>query len=182
MPNLPLSDLRPLPKYAILEVKSVDQTRRVALLGLISDDPLIYQDGRFENCVIEPVNESVERWTKELKEKERVDVVIPLTHQDMKFDRLLAQKDIVPVILGGHDHVVYNETVNGCKIIKAGINLENIAIVDIIWNSPTATQPFVNITLKPCTSYAPDASVTQLAAKHKYVLDQLVSHKCFQNC
>lgn len=168
-------DVKPLPKYKIIEVKSSQQKRRIALLGLNSEDPHLYQDGRFGGCVMEPVNATCAKWVKELKAKENVDIVIPMTHQDMDLDRELAEMEVVPLILGGHDHVVYNETIKGCKIIKAGINLENIAIVDVIWNSPTTTNPMINITLKPSSSYSPDPTIEQLAKKHQYVLEQLVS-------
>ena len=52
-----------------------------------------------------------------------VDCIIPMTHQLIGRDRMLAENCLAgsyPFILGGHDHEVFLETVNGNTIIKAG--------------------------------------------------------------
>lgn len=59
-----------------------------------------------------------------IKEKEiangGIDLIIPMTHQLMPLDRKLAEMNMFPLIVGGHDHEPYYEEVNGCKIIKTG--------------------------------------------------------------
>ena len=45
----------------------------------------------------------------------------------------------VPVILGGHEHTVFEETSGDSLIVKAGQDAVNIAIVDVWWTDSGAT-------------------------------------------
>jgi 2',3'-cyclic-nucleotide 2'-phosphodiesterase (5'-nucleotidase family) len=55
----------------------------------------------------------------QVTELEKPDIIVPMTHQNMPFDRELAEMEVgFPVIIGGHDHELYSETVKGAKIIK----------------------------------------------------------------
>lgn len=177
MPNFPLlPDMEPLPKYKIIEIKSDTQTRKIALIGLITQDPQVYKHDRFGNCIIEPLNPTAARLYGDLKSKEKVDAVIPLTHQLMDEDRELAKMKLgFPLILGGHDHDMFHEVVDGCTILKVGMDAETIGIVDVVWSSSSVTTPTVTVVQKPATAYTPDPNLEKLIKKHKYVLDQLVS-------
>lgn len=64
MQSLPLPpDIGCLPDRVIIEVKSDDASsiRKVALLGLNTEDPSIYPPGAFGGCKIEPLNETAVR-------------------------------------------------------------------------------------------------------------------------
>lgn len=50
----------------------------------------------------------------------QADLVIPLTHQSVARDRELAAEGLFPLILGGHDHDPYIETINNSTFIKVG--------------------------------------------------------------
>ena len=68
----------------------------------------------------------------------------------MAEDRAMAEAGLgVPLIIGAHDHQPYQETVNGCQIIKTGMDAVNIAIIDIVWGSPEDSAPSITIRQDP---------------------------------
>eukprot|EP00290_Baffinella_frigidus_P014099 CAMPEP_0180163620 /NCGR_PEP_ID=MMETSP0986-20121125/29897_1 /TAXON_ID=697907 /ORGANISM="non described non described, Strain CCMP2293" /LENGTH=289 /DNA_ID=CAMNT_0022114269 /DNA_START=30 /DNA_END=895 /DNA_ORIENTATION=- len=101
--------------------------RRLGVMGLIEEewlatlatlerDEVIYRD------YVEVAKEIV----AELHQQ-GVDCVIALTHMRKPNDRRLAEH--VPeldLILGGHDHEVYSEVVNGVPIIKSGTDFRDL--------------------------------------------------------
>ncbi|MGB7842350.1 MAG: 5'-nucleotidase C-terminal domain-containing protein [Salinimicrobium sp.] len=55
------------------------------------------------------------------------DLVVALTHYGKYGDRkILEQHDFVDLVIGGHNHAIYDETVNGKHMIQSGSNLENM--------------------------------------------------------
>eukprot|EP00931_Biecheleriopsis_adriatica_P008071 TRINITY_DN109303_c0_g1_i1.p1 TRINITY_DN109303_c0_g1~~TRINITY_DN109303_c0_g1_i1.p1 ORF type:complete len:628 (+),score=118.47 TRINITY_DN109303_c0_g1_i1:30-1886(+) len=99
-----------------------------------------------------------------------VDAVIPLTHQDLKEDIELAETNLFPLVIAGHDHDVYQQT-HGKRetlVVKAGMDAEKAAVIDLEWPSdPEEHFPSVSMTLKDVNDFAPDAD---LAALTKQVL------------
>lgn len=111
MQSLPLPpDIGKLPEYVTLEASSGSHKRRVALLGLNTEDPSLYCKGSFGGCTIEPLNKKAASMYSRVMETEKVDTVVPMTHQSVGLDRELASMNVgFPVIIGGHDHEVYQE-------------------------------------------------------------------------
>jgi len=85
--------------------------------------------------------------------------IIPLTHQDMPEDRELAMSGLFPVIVGGHDHDVVVEKHRECHLVKAGMDAENAAIIDLEWG-PGQREPTVNIEIKAVSGYEPDETLS----------------------
>ena len=56
----------------------------------------------------------------------------------MPDDVVLAKKGLFPVVLGGHDHGEFNETHDGCPVVKAGAGADNVVIVDLTWPAGAA--------------------------------------------
>jgi 2',3'-cyclic-nucleotide 2'-phosphodiesterase (5'-nucleotidase family) len=165
------------PEYDIIEVQGSDgHTRRVAIIGMCTEDKSILRDGAFGNCAIGNIESTSHKLAARLREEEGVDVVIPMTHQLMHLDRALAQKGLFPVILGGHDHLPYLETYDpallswtnhldagacaserkvvcgeGCTVVKTGIDGKNIARIDITFTSTSSASPSVSVTLVTLT-------------------------------
>ena len=103
-----------------------------------------------------------------------VDAVIPLTHQLISQDRSLAAMRDFPLVLGGHEHEIFNEVVDGCRIVKTGQNVKTIGIVDITWDKVDINAaPKVVVTLRPATDYPPCPLVAAAVKKHNQVLDEL---------
>jgi len=78
-----------------------------------------------------------------------IDLVIPMTHQLMYLDRNLAKEKIgFPLILGGHDHDPFLETIENCTIVKTGMDAKKIAVIEIIWNTAAGSeQPVIKVVL-----------------------------------
>lgn len=98
-----------------------------------------------------------------------VDCVVPLTHQDLAEDRVMAATGLYPVVLGGHDHDVIREAVpvaavkeNGgggsVVVVKAGADAVKAALVDLSWaaGTPRGAAPTVDVELVDVANYAED--------------------------
>lgn len=55
MQDIDLEDAGKLPTYEIITVSGVGQTRRIALLGLLTEDKGLYRAGAFNGATIKPV-------------------------------------------------------------------------------------------------------------------------------
>jgi len=167
------SDIEPLPEYVIIEVKGGGQTRRVALLGLNTEDPTLYRSGAFGGCTIEPVNSKAKALYDQIMMTEKVDMIIPLTHQAMTRDRELASTGLFPLIIGGHDHESYNEVISGCRVVKSDTEARVIAVTSVTWTSAESESPLVSVELKNASQYPPMPSVANAVTEHKRLLEEL---------
>ncbi|MGB7786109.1 MAG: metallophosphoesterase, partial [Salinimicrobium sp.] len=60
------------------------------------------------------------------------DLVVALTHYGSYGDRMiLEQHDFVDLVIGGHNHDIYDEVVNGRHMIQSGSNLEYMTRLDL---------------------------------------------------
>jgi len=175
MEDFPLPADIKLPKYEIVEVVGEEgHTRRVALIGLCCEDRSVMKPGAFADCFIEPVLESGARWYKYLIETEKVDAVIPMTHQFIKFDREMAKQQVgYPIILGGHDHQPFNEEYGNCKVLKVGMDGARIGIINITWADAEAAAPTVTIAEKEAKDIARDPAVQATVDKCKQILVEI---------
>ena len=82
--------------------------KKIAILGL-STFEIIY-DAFFEPVELQSAAKIGARIAKYLKEEQKVDVVIALTHIGVQSDRVLAEiSPHIDLILGGHTHVLFSE-------------------------------------------------------------------------
>ena len=166
-----------LPEYVVVEVVGDDgHTRRVALIGLCGEDRSVMKPGAFNDCFIEPVLDSGAKWYKHLMNVEKVDTVIPLTHQLIAYDRIMAQQKVgYPVIIGGHDHQPFNEEYDNCKILKVGMDGQRFGIINITWPNAQwpSDKPIVTIIEKEANTIARDPIVSETVTKCKKILLEL---------
>lgn len=114
---------------------------------------------------------------KTVTEENAVDAVIPMTHQYIPQDRTLAKMKVgFPLLLGGHDHELYYEVVEGCHIVKTGMDGSTIAIIDVTWADSSSTKPEITVVMKESKSYARDPILEEAIERHKQVLKSLVSN------
>eukprot|EP01059_Diplonema_ambulator_P034956 TRINITY_DN8089_c0_g1_i3.p1 TRINITY_DN8089_c0_g1~~TRINITY_DN8089_c0_g1_i3.p1 ORF type:complete len:591 (+),score=233.91 TRINITY_DN8089_c0_g1_i3:50-1822(+) len=165
VPALPWAVDGKLPAYEILEFGD----KKVALLGLLTGDPSLYPKTRFHGAEIAPIIDSAERLYNELREK--VDMVLPMTHQGVEEDRLFMKHfgDKFPLVMGGHDHTVFHEIVNGSTLLKVGMDADRIGVIDITLGSGA---PEVDVQLVETKNYAADEEVAALVKKHFAILDK----------
>lgn len=141
--NTDNQELAAFPKHFIVQVGD----RSVLFVGLVTGDPSIYIEGKRPMCRAF-VEACATAWAEAEAAGATLDALVPMTHQLMPEDREFAEalakhptfEGKVPVILGGHEHVVFNETVGGALIIKGGQDAENIAFVDVWWTSEGSMQ------------------------------------------
>ncbi len=172
-----------LPEYCTVNVgRESSHRRKVVLLGLNTEDRSILRADAFGGATIDPLNATAKKMYGDIMRTESgVDTIIPLTHQLMPLDRELAAMKVgFPLIVGGHDHEPYNEVIEGCQIIKTGIDAKNIAICELTWASADVKVPTVSVSMYPASHFEPDAEVTACVKKHKKVIEELEkSMLCF---
>lgn len=107
-----------------------------------------------------------------------LDECIPLTHQDMAEDRILADMGLFPVILGGHDHDQMSEVSEktGCRVVKPGMDATHAAIVDLVWySSEPQAKPVVNVHFKAVSDFKADPELADLVDKAHIPVRELES-------
>lgn len=139
--------------------------KRVGVLGLLSNDVELYnpQVAPFGGAEIKDPIAAATFWTTYLREVEGVDAVVLITHQSLEQDILLAQSGNYSLIIGGHDDDEFLGTVNGCTIIKGGVNALKYAIIDLIWRTDDTAHPVVTAALKVSAEHAADAEMKAFA-------------------
>lgn len=179
--NMP-SFVPALPTHEILELSSPGgRTVRVGLLGLLAHTPALYRRGAFGGAPIEPANEAALRWTERLLRDEGCACVIPITHQSRDDDLALARAQRAPrfpVILGGHEHVVHLDDVDGCWVVKAGTDAENAAVIDLVWpaEAPAAGAPdlpAVTVRIEPVAGYPEEPAMRARVDRHMQLVRDL---------
>ncbi|KYF59143.1 hypothetical protein BE04_36700, partial [Sorangium cellulosum] len=171
-----------LPTHEILEIASPGgRAVRVGLLGLLVHIQGLYRRGAFGGCAIEPANEAAVRWAERLVREERCACVIPITHQSRDADLALAraQRDPpFPVILGGHEHEVLIDDVDGCWVVKSGTDAERAAVIDLAWPAepPPAggpDLPAVTVRLEDVRAYPEDPAMRARVDRHMQIVRDL---------
>ncbi|WP_437812656.1 5'-nucleotidase C-terminal domain-containing protein [Sorangium sp. So ce1078] len=171
-----------LPTHEILEVsRPGGRTVRVGLLGLLVHVQGLYRRDAFGGIPIEPANEAAVRWTRRLVGEEGCACVIPVTHQSRGEDLALArmQRDPrFPVILGGHEHEVLLDDVDGCWVVKAGTDAASAAIIDLAWpaEAPPAGAPdlpAVTVRIEDVGGYPEDPAMRARVDRHMQLVRDL---------
>ena len=171
------------PPYEIIELSDGQQqvTKKVALLGLMTDEPGLYRPGAFGGAKIEPIVPTAKQCVQKLVEQE-VDLILPMTHQSIDDDRAFCQHfggETFPIVLGGHDHTPFDETHNGSRIIKTGQDAENAAIIDLKWES-NSDKPMCSAEMVSTADFAPDQAVKHRVQGHLKILHELERARIFR--
>lgn len=168
----------PLPPNDVVEVTSGTGTLRVGLVGAVMDDANAYRRPPFAHAKLAAPNPALVAEAERLLERESCACVIAITHQTMAGDRALATEarrtlaPSFPVILGGHEHVVILENVEGTEIVKAGADAHKAAIIDIVLGDGA---PKAAVRLVATAEYAENADVRALVDRHLAPVRQLES-------
>jgi 2',3'-cyclic-nucleotide 2'-phosphodiesterase (5'-nucleotidase family) len=121
-----VSGLKP---YVLKDLSGV----RIAIIGLVTEDvPAITHPRNVEGLKFSSSIETAERFVKELREK--VDLLIILSHMGYPVDRMLAEKvEGIDVIVGGHTHTKISQPVyvKNTVIVQAWENGKALGILDL---------------------------------------------------
>ena len=162
-------------------------TKKVGLIGLLTEDPTVYRPGAYGGATIEPVLACCETYLQHVLDPLALDLIVPVTHQKMPIDREFGKKfggDRFPIVIGGHDHEPYDEVVSGSRIVKTGMDAENTALIDILWtidDDGTCThKPQIHVDMVPTMTYCPDPDIKKRVRGHERVLYELERANLFR--
>ena len=99
-----------------------------------------------------------------LREKERCEAVVALTHMDQVEDERLAKEVVgLDLVLGGHDHGYSAKRVGsrGVWVVKSGTEFRHLSVIKLTFSTSTSTQvklTDVDVEKKDVTSSVPAAS------------------------
>ena len=115
-----------LHEYHIVTTQS---GHRVALIGLLADGKVGLKAGDFKGIKVDPLLPAAAELCARLRADEKVDAIVPITHQGIREDRLLAQAGLgLPLIVGGHDHEVHFARPNNKPLSShAALNPDSMA-------------------------------------------------------
>ncbi|KAJ8601016.1 hypothetical protein CTAYLR_007953 [Chrysophaeum taylorii] len=163
-----------MPEYDIVEINGA----RIGIVGVLCDYPQLYRASSF-NGLVDQIRDPVAVATElasELKSRENCDAIIALTHLDFPDDQRLAQGGQVALILGGHDHQILNTKEGDVRILKAGMNAEQVAIVE--WTcGPGLVLEEKSARIVEVKAYPEDAETRRLVDAHMLkvrALDKMV--------
>ncbi|KAJ3351561.1 hypothetical protein HDU83_008825 [Entophlyctis luteolus] len=153
--------------------------KKLAFIGLCTEDPHLYKPIHFGGGNLLPVNATAAALHKKLK-AEGYDIVVPLTHQDIEEDRKLAAMDLFTVVVGGHEHEPFlEESPTGrSHLVKTGIDAAQYAVIDLSW-SHHSKNPTIKITIKPTSNHSPDPLVQSLVQTHLHAVQLLRNSTLF---
>jgi len=162
---------------------------KVGVFGLISPDiysstaPENVKDVRFDDAV-----EAAKKTVSKLKNDEKCDVIIALTHIGMtEKEGMLSSRDIakavpeINVIIDGHTHAQYDEVVGNTLIAQTGAYFSNAGIVKIFYEPDS--RKIVNTVGHVISSADAEAyesnwevskTIEDIEARQKPVLNQVV--------
>jgi 2',3'-cyclic-nucleotide 2'-phosphodiesterase (5'-nucleotidase family) len=162
-----------LPRFDVIDVSGLS----VGLVGVVMADASVYRGRPFGGVELLPANEAVLAEAKELFAK-GVRAVVPITHQSIADDRLLAEARAsghrFPVIVGGHEHTPMLVELDGTWIVKAGAEAVRAVITDIVW-SADAAEPAVTVRYDEVSGYAEDPELRRTVDKHMATVRELAS-------
>jgi 5'-nucleotidase len=159
---------------------------RVALFGLLSDEPGVFRDNTFRGIPVDNVLDTYSEYHRQLYPK-LADFCIPLTHASMQRDRELAKHMLTlnagpGLIIGGHEHEPYNELVEGdelnsgsVRILKSGVDAQAVSLIDLYFETTDERPQLVEIQadLVEMSSFEPSVVVQTIVDKHMSVIKAL---------
>lgn len=152
-------------EYAVVDIPSPNgkQTRKVGLVAVLSDDPKLYANfkppGAFGGATITDPWEALTKYQDILKD--RVDMILPLQHLYVPDDHKTCENFDFPVVLSGHDHHRVDETVNGTRLLKPGMNAVYSTMLQISWEDETTVSPMIRAKFVEIDDYMPDPKLDQ---------------------
>lgn len=160
-----------LPRHDVVEVAAPGgRSVRVGLVGVVMNDPTIYQRVPFGGAQLLQPNASACAEAEQLRRAHGCHAVIALTHQNLRDDRaLLADPSArFALVLGGHDHQVVLEQIDDTWIAKAGADAYHAVIADLCWPAVAGANdaPEVHVVLDDVARYPDDAAMRARVESH----------------
>ncbi|CAE7476908.1 unnamed protein product, partial [Symbiodinium sp. CCMP2456] len=164
----------------VLEVRSRGgkNSRRIGLVGVLSDEATLYKPGAFGGATIEDPWKTLAFYKEKLEKDQKCDLVVPLCHLYESQDEITCHNFDFPVILSGHDHHVVDRTISGTRLLKPGSDARFCVQLDLVWDHPGPDAPLrLSAQLLDLKDFTPNAS---LAASVQEVYSTLDHLRCTQ--
>jgi len=162
--------------FEIIEVTSPDgtNTRKIGLIGILSNSASLYRRNAFGGAKIEDPYQTMTEYKEKLEKEFGVDIVIPLCHLYVPQDEITCRSFDFPVVIGGHDHHLVNQVIDGTLLLKAGSDADYAAVLDISWTSNSKTEkPVLNVTIEATVDFKADIDLVRQVKDCYSVLDHL---------
>lgn len=163
--------------HAVVEATSPDGTltRRVAFLGLLTDQKSLYAPNAFGGATIDDPWKTARDYVDGTKLPRDLDLVVPLCHFYEPQDEITCRDFEFPLVLSGHDHHKVDRVIAGTRLVKAGSDAHYAAVVDLTWDAsaPAGAPPAISVEHVKVSDYAPDAALQAAVAKAYAALDDL---------
>jgi len=161
--------------FEVIEVSSADGTnvRRVGLVAVLSNEPMLYKPGAFGGATIEDPWETLRKYKQLLERHHRCDVVLPLCHLYEPQDDKTAREFDFPVVLSGHDHHRVDRVCKGTRILKPGADAHYAVVLDMTWDSAEDTHPCIEAETVRVADWQPHKPLQLLVQKAYKELDHL---------
>ena len=157
----------PVTDYVLLEREAGGRTLRVAVFGLMGLDS--HECAPMSGMEYQPIEEAAKRVVAEIREKERADYIICLSHsgtEDGKGEdyELAKAVDGIDVIISGHTHSTIREPirVNDTLIVSCGEYTRNLGVLTISRDGGLTVEDYQLLPLD--TSIPEDPKLLALAA------------------
>ena len=105
---------------------------RIGFIGLIEHEWLAVLPMPTDDLIYEDFIEYEKRYSKNLREEQKCDLVIALTHMRNKNDKKLAKEFAgLDLILGGHGHMRWIQNINGTYCIKSNCEFKEFTKITL---------------------------------------------------
>jgi 2',3'-cyclic-nucleotide 2'-phosphodiesterase (5'-nucleotidase family) len=143
----------------------------VGLIGLVGnwlEDSSVGPNAKYDDYL-----ERGRETAKKLK-SQGADIVIALTHMDMKDDEILAAEvPEIDLVLGGHDHDPMHKSINGTLVWKSGSDWIQIGLIQV--TLPRGSKPTFFAKLLPVSEQIkPNPEVANLISKYAKELESFL--------
>ncbi|MGN7610840.1 bifunctional metallophosphatase/5'-nucleotidase [Magnetococcales bacterium HHB-1] len=177
--NLTLAE-KTLPQFRSHIIHSVAD-KKIGIFGLISPETKALVHG-LDSLSITDFEKSARAQVKQLKER-GADFIIALTHLDLKDEQRLAKKALgIDLILGGHDHVFYDNfkqrAVGESLLIESGVDLQKVGRLDIPLSFDLSQSQFSFISMDQ--NIPEDPQVAALVDGYRQKLDDALNQEIGQ--
>jgi len=107
-----------------------------------------------EICEYIPFIDFATRMVYKLRNEEKCDLVIALTHM-MKYNDIKLAKEVkgIDLILGGHDHLIVHEKINETVLVKSGTDFRHFSVLKLARSGQQHNSSLATGSTKPNTSY-----------------------------
>jgi 5''-nucleotidase/2'',3''-cyclic phosphodiesterase and related esterases len=158
-----------LPPYVVREFGGV----KIGIIGLLL--PETKETSSMEDALtIADYCETARKYVKEMREKEKVNAVIGLTHLFMEQDKRLAGCAEFDLILGGHEHTLLQSSANGTPIFKMTADARELGRFDLNFDAKTKRLESIDWQIIPVTDEIKDApEFAPVFEKYKDLLQKL---------